>query len=64
MASTTCGTWINTSETQLHKITEQTTWFKKVIPSVGSLTYLILIGLGLEEYDSEVHSKHLELCCL
>lgn len=61
MASPICGTWINTSGTQLHKITDQTIWLKKVTPSVGSLTYLILVGLGLE-YDFEVHSKHLKLC--
>lgn len=39
VAQTTCCTWINTSgkmETQLHKITEQATWFKKVIPSTRS----------------------------
>ena len=33
MATTTCYTWINISEkveTQLHKITEQTTWLKKM----------------------------------
>ena len=39
VANTTCCTWINTSgkaETQLHKITEQATWLKKVTPSMGS----------------------------
>ena len=35
MANTTCWNWINTSgeiETQLHKITEQGTWLKKLTP--------------------------------
>ena len=41
-------------ETQLRKITKQVTWLKKVTPLVASLTYLILIGLGLGNYGSRV----------
>ena len=39
VANTTCYTWSNTSgevETQLHKVSEQGSWFKKVTTSVGS----------------------------
>ena len=43
MVSTTCCTWINNSgevETQLRKITEQTSWLQKVISSSDlSLTF-------------------------
>ena len=55
MANTTCCTWIDTSgkvDTQLHKITEQATWLKKMTPSArSSLTYLTLIGLGLRNHS-------------
>lgn len=46
------STWINTSEkteTQLRKITEQAICLRKATPSMGSLTYRILIGLGLRD---------------
>ena len=57
MVNTTCCTWINPSgeaETRLCKTTEQATWLRKVTPSmVLSLTYLILIGLGLRDHGSK-----------
>ena len=64
MANSTCRTWINPSEeaeTQLHRITEQAAWLKKatrLLQQGLSSTYLILIGLSLEDHGSEVHSKH------
>lgn len=42
--NTTCCAWISTSskvEAQLHKITEQATWLKKVTPSTGSYPNLL-----------------------
>lgn len=61
MASTTYCTWIDTSgevETLLHKIIEQTSWLKKMTSSMVSfLDLLILIGLGPEEWGSEMHSS-------
>lgn len=54
-------TWINTSreiETQLHKLTEQDTWLKKMTPSVRSFLDLFDFDcLGLGDHDSKVHSK-------
>ena len=61
IANTTCYTWIHTSEeaqTQLYKITEPATWLSKLTPSAGSLTYLILISLGLGDHGSNLHPKH------
>ena len=56
MANTTRYIWINTSEevkTQLHTITEQAIWLTRIIPLAGlSLTYLILISLGLGDHGS------------
>ena len=55
MANVTCYIWINTpreAEIQLRTITEQATWLKNVIPSVS----FSLIGLGLADRGSEVHS--------
>lgn len=66
MANITCCAWINISgeaETQLHKVTEQATWLTKVISSTGSFFDLILVGLGLGDHGSEVHSRHWELSC-
>lgn len=53
MANATRYTRIDPSgeaETQLRKITEQASWLKKVIPSMGSFTCLILIGFSLRDH--------------
>ena len=68
VANTTCCTKINISrdtETPLHSLSKLGTWLKKVtLPQSLSLTYFILIDLGLRDHGSEVHSKHWELSCL
>ena len=68
VANTTCCTKINISggtETHLRSLTKLGTWLKKVTLSQSlSLTYFILIGLGLRDHGSEVHSKHWEFSCL
>lgn len=67
MADTTQYTRIDPSgeaETRLRKITEQGSWLKKVIPSMGSFTCLILIGLSLRDHASKLYSRHWELSCL
>lgn len=60
-ASTTCYPQINITgevEMQLHKLNKP---LEKVTPSRGlSLTYWILIGLGLGDHGFEVHFKHWE----
>ena len=61
VANTTYCTKINISgdtEIQLHSLTELGTWLKKVTLSQSlSLTYFILIGLGLRDHGSEVLSS-------
>lgn len=67
MANATRYTRIDPSgeaETQLRKITKQASWLKKVIPSMGSFTCLILIGFSLRDHDSKMYSEHWELSCL
>lgn len=56
VANSTCPTWTDSSgqvETQLRKITEQASWLKRWFLQHGlSLTYLILLGLGLGGHGS------------
>lgn len=59
VTTTTCCTWIET----LGKLS-QASWFKLTPSTASSLTYLILIGLGLGDHGSKVHSRHWELSCL
>lgn len=64
VAKSTCYTQINISrevDIQLHKITEQASWLKKVTSSKGSFfdLNLSLIGLGLGDHGCKVYT-HLE----
>lgn len=68
MANITCCTQMDTSrevKTQIHEIIEQASYVKKVTPSLGSSSdLLILTALGLGIHGSEVHSRYWELSCL
>lgn len=54
MANVTWCIWIHTSGLSPNK----PVGLEKQSPSMGSLTYLILTGLGLGDQASEVHSRH------
>lgn len=62
MANITCCTQMDTSrevKTQIHEIIEQASYVKKVTPSLGSSSdLLILTALGLGINGSEVHSRY------
>ena len=67
LCPTTCYAWTNPpgdAGSQSAKMPEQAIWLKRMTPSVGSSTCLILTGLGLGDGGPKGHSGHWELSCL